>query len=200
MIGQLRGRIVHKHPPTLLLDVHGVGYEVEAPMTTFYDLADANGEVTLFTHLVVREDAQLLFGFSRPRQRELFRSLLKVNGIGPRVALAILSGLTAEEFMACVAGEDVARLTHVPGIGRKTAQRLIVEMRDRVLADDGLAAVAGGAAAPPQDAVGEAVSALIALGYKPQEASRAVRAVGAEGLASEELIRLALRSIAGAGA
>jgi len=200
MIGQLRGRIVHKHPPTLLLDVHGVGYEVEAPMTTFYDLAEANGEVTLYTHLVVREDAQLLFGFSRPRQRELFRSLLKVNGIGPRVALAILSGLTAEEFVACVAGEDVARLTHVPGIGRKTAQRLIVEMRDRVLADDGFAAVAGGAAAPPQDAVGEAVSALIALGYKPQEASRAVRAVGGDGLASEELIRLALRSIAGAGA
>jgi Holliday junction DNA helicase RuvA len=199
MIGQLRGRIIHKYPPSLVLDVQGVGYEVEAPMTTFYDLADAAGEVTLYTHLVVRDDAHLLFGFSRPRQRELFRSLLKVNGIGPRVALAILSGLTTEEFMSCVAAEDVARLTHVPGIGRKTAQRLIVEMRDRVLADDTLAAVAGGAAPVAQDAVAEAVSALISLGYKPQEASRAVRSVDGEGLASEELIRRALRGIAGVG-
>jgi Holliday junction DNA helicase RuvA len=198
MIGQLRGVLLHKQPPALLIDVGGVGYEVEAPMTTFYDLPEVGKEVTLYTHLVVREDAQLLYGFSRRGPRELFRSLLKVTGVGPRVALAVLSGLTAEEFAACVAAEDVGRLTSVPGIGRKTAERLIVEMRDKVQsggAVPGTAAVSG--AEPVQDPVGEAVSALIALGYKPQEASRAVRGVRADDLSSEEIIRQALKSIAG---
>jgi len=197
MIGRLRGELVFKQPPVLLVDVHGVGYELEAPMTTFYDLPEVGQAVTLFTHLVVREDAHLLYGFSRVSQRDLFRNLLKVNGVGPRVALAILSGLTIDEFGACIAEQDVARLTRVPGIGRKTAERLVVEMRDRLQGSAG-EAFAGAAAGAPHDPVAEAVSALIALGYKPPEASRAVRGVADAGaLASEEIIRRALRNIAG---
>jgi len=196
LIGQLRGRLAHKHPPVLVLDVNGVGYELEAPMTTFYELPDPGAEVTLFTHLVVREDAQLLFGFSRLDQRELFRHLLKVSGVGPRMALAILSGLTQKEFMDCVAREDVARLTRVPGVGRKTAERLVVEMRDRAVRETEIrsAASTGG---ERDDAVAEAVSALIALGYRPPEASRAVRAVSSAGMASEDIIRAALRNVSG---
>jgi Holliday junction DNA helicase RuvA len=197
MIGQLRGNLVHKQPPGLVVDVHGVGYELEAPMTTFYDLPEVGQGVTLFTHLVVREDAQLLYGFSRVGQRDLFRSLLKVNGVGPRVALAILSGMTADEFSACVAEQDAARLTRVPGIGRKTAERLVMEMRDKLQTAGGETFTVPAADAP-RDPVGEAVSALIALGYKPPEASRAVRGVTDAGsLSSEEIIRLALRNIAG---
>ena len=127
MIGRLSGKLLHKEPPTLLVDVNGVGYELEAPMTTFYDLPATGETVTLHTHLVVREDAHLLYGFSSEAQRRLFRSLLKVSGVGPRVGLAILSGLTTQEFIQCIVGEDVARITRVPGIGRKTAERLIVE-------------------------------------------------------------------------
>ncbi len=202
MIGRLRGTLLHKHPPTLVLDVSGVGYEVEAPMTTFYDLPDTGTEVTLFTHLVVRDDAHLLYGFSQEAQRNLFRSLLKVNGVGPRVALAILSGLTYDEFMACVANEDVARITHVPGIGKKTAERLIIEMRDKVMIAEPQTGTATGTApgatgASALDPIGDAVSALIALGYKPQEASRAVRGVDTADQSSEEIIRQALRAMAG---
>ena len=132
MIGRLSGILLRKEPPALLVDVNGVGYELEAPMTTFYDLPAVGEKVTLFTHLVVREDAHLLYGFSREAQRRLFRGLLKVNGVGPRVALAVLSGLADDEFVHCVLSEDIARLTQVPGIGRKTAERLIVEMRDKL--------------------------------------------------------------------
>ena len=199
MIGRLAGVLLHKEPPSLLLDVGGVGYELEAPMSTFYDLPAVGQGVTLYTHLVVREDAHLLYGFSRISQRQLFRNLLKVNGVGPRVALAILSGLSDQEFMQCVMQEDIGRLTKVPGIGRKTAERLIIEMRDKV--DQGL--LKGGAARPvpvSADPVQEAVSALIALGYKPPEASRAVQNVNQDGLSSEELIRQALRGMAGARA
>lgn len=194
MIGRLHGVVLEKAPPQLLLDVHGVAYEVEAPMTTFYDLPAVGQSFTLYTHLVVREDAHLLFGFSRPAQRRLFRSLLKVNGIGPRVALAILSGLSDEEFLRCLAQEDIARLTQVPGIGRKTAERLIVELRDKALLDSPFVPADKGAA-PAADPVNEAVSALIALGYKPQAASRAVQNVAREDADSEQLIRDALKGM-----
>jgi Holliday junction DNA helicase RuvA len=196
MIGRLRGVLLKKEPPALLVDVGGVGYELEAPMTTFYDLPAVGAEVTLYTHLVVREDAHLLFGFVRESQRRLFRGLLKVNGVGPRVALAVLSGLSDEEFIRCITEEDVARLTQVPGIGRKTAERLIVEMRDKLppVAPGGAKASPGGPKGG--DPVGEAVAALVALGYKPQEASRAVRAVPSQGLGTEEIIRQALKSMA----
>lgn len=199
MIGRLTGRLLLKEPPTLLLDVNGVGYELEAPMTTFYDLPPIGETVTLDTHLVVREDAHLLYGFSDKGQRRLFRSLLKVSGIGPRVALAILSGLTSQEFVQCILNEDVARITCVPGIGKKTAERLIVEMRDKVETEPGAAAAAlpAGAASGPLNSMGEAVSALMALGYKPNEATRLVRAVASDGLDTEEIIRQALKGAAG---
>ena len=199
MIGCLRGKLILKEPPALLIDVNGVGYELDAPMTTFYDLPAIGEVVTLHTHLVVRDDAHLLYGFSRTSQRRLFRSLLKVSGVGPRVALAILSGLTVDEFVSCITTEDVVRLTCVPGIGRKTAERLIVEMRDKVqviagvLSDAKLAATGEGLMNPE----GEAVSALMALGYKPNEANRLVRTVENEGLGTEEIIRQALKSAAG---
>ncbi|MDA8365152.1 MAG: Holliday junction branch migration protein RuvA [Gammaproteobacteria bacterium] len=195
MIGRLCGTLLHREPPLLLVDVGGVGYELEAPMSTFYDLPQAGENVTLFTHLVVRDDAHLLYGFSRDRQRRLFRSLLKVNGVGPRVALAILSGLSDEDLLRCIAQEDIARLTRVPGIGRKTAERLIIELRDKV--EPAPTAGAVHPAAVPSDPMQEAVSALVALGYKPQEANRAVSAVPPEGLRSEEIIRQALKSLAG---
>jgi len=197
MIGRLHGILLHKEPPALLVDVGGVGYELEAPMTTFYELPGVGERVTLYTHLVVREDAHLLYGFAREAQRRLFRALLKVNGVGPRVALAVLSGLSDEEFTRCVADEDIARLTKVPGIGRKTAERLVIEMRDKLPADVAAAAPATAAAASmPADPVSEAVSALVALGYKPNEASRAVRGVSAKGLSAEEIIRQALKGMA----
>lgn len=197
MIGRLTGVLARKEPPSLLLDVNGVGYELDAPMSTFYDLPATGDRVTLYTHLVVREDAHLLYGFSRESQRQLFRNLLKVNGVGPRVALAVLSGLSEQELITCLAHEDIARLIKVPGIGRKTAERLVIELRDKV--DLAVAPVAG-AARPlsvPADPVQEAISALIALGYKPVEASRAVSGVPQTGLRSEDIIRAALKGLAG---
>jgi len=201
MIGRLEGILLRKEPPALLIDVHGVGYEVEAPMTTFYELPAVGEKVTLFTHLVVREDAHLLYGFVREAQRWLFRELLKVNGVGPRVGLAVLSGLSDVELVRCVAEQDITRLTKVPGIGRKTAERLVIEMRDKLGAETPLgtlpAAAGEGTAAVPSDPVSEAVSALVALGYKPPEASRMVRAIQAKDLSTEEIIRQALRAAAG---
>ncbi len=198
MIGRLSGILLHKEPPSLLLEVAGVGYEIDAPLTTFYELPATGQTVTLYTHLVVREDAHLLYGFFRDTQRQLFRHLLKVNGVGPRVALAILSGLTDQEFMQCLIQEDVARLIKVPGIGRKTAERLIIDMRDKV--DPIL--LKGGATTRQSmlstDPVQEAISALLALGYKPPEASRAVQNIAPEGLSSEEIIRQALKGMVGA--
>lgn len=198
MIGHLRGRLAAKHPPQLVVDVGGVGYEVEAPMSTFYGLPSVGAEVSLHTHLVVREDAHVLFGFGTERERALFRELIKVSGVGPRIALAILSGVTADEFHRCVEAQDVARLVTVPGIGRKTAERLVIEMRDRLSGDE-LAAVPG---FTPESATGgaegEAFSALVALGYKPAEASRLIKAAGASTAAdttatTEDLIRRALQ-------
>ena len=198
MIGRLQGVLLRKEPPALMLDVGGVGYELEAPMTTFYELPAVGERVTLYTHLVVREDAHLLYGFVREAQRRLFRELLKVNGVGPRVALAVLSGLSDEEFCRCVAEEDIARLTKVPGIGRKTAERLVIEMRDKLPKDIPMPAFTTTAAGPvaPGDPVSEAVSALVALGYKPNEASRAVRSASTKGLSAEEIIRQALKGMA----
>jgi Holliday junction DNA helicase RuvA len=196
VIGRLQGVLLRKEPPALMLDVGGVGYELEAPMTTFYELPAVGERVTLYTHLVVREDAHLLYGFVREVQRRLFRELLKVNGVGPRVALAVLSGLSDEEFSRCVAEEDIARLTKVPGIGRKTAERLVIEMRDKLPKDIPLPASTAAGPAAPGDPVSEAVSALVALGYKPNEASRAVRSASTKGLSAEEIIRQALKGMA----
>ena len=195
MIGRLRGTLLQTRPPQLLLDVQGVGYEVEAPMSTFYALPETGSEVVLLTHLVVREDSHTLFGFATEGERSLFRNLIKVNGVGARLALTILSGISVGDFAACVQQQDAAALTRLPGIGKKTAQRLIIEMRDRLedAAGAPLAAPATGQAAAG-DAVQDAVSALIALGYKAPDASRMVRAVVEEGLPSEELIRRALQA------
>ena len=197
MIGRLHGKLVHKAPPSLLIDVAGVGYELEAPMTTFYDLPPVGEPVTLYTHLVVRDDAQLLYGFSREGQRRLFRALLKVSGIGPRVALAILSGLSEEEFAQCIKNQDVDRLRQAPGIGRKTAERLVVELRDSALMPPIAGAVAETRGTVEADPVSEAVRALVALGYKPNEAHRAVTDVSPAGLSTEDIIRQALKRVAG---
>jgi Holliday junction DNA helicase RuvA len=200
MIGRLRGRIVERHPPFLLLDVNGVGYEVEAPMSTFYALPEGDAEVVLHTHLAVREDAHILYGFARQGDRALFRALLKVSGVGGKMALAILSGMTADEFALCVQAGDVTALTRLPGVGKKTAERLVVEMRDRLEGLSGNAAPLTPSAAPAMggagDACADAVSALIALGYKPAEASRMVRAVDAGGLGTEQIIKAALQAAA----
>jgi Holliday junction DNA helicase RuvA len=194
MIGFLRGLILRKQPPHLLIDVHGVGYEVEAPMSTFYNLPEAGGEITLFTHLVVREDAQILFAFGSESERRMFRSLIRVNGVGPKLALTILSGISADGFVRCVRENDTGALTRLPGIGKKTAERLVVEMRDRL--DDMVPSAVAGVAAHPRD---EALSALVSLGYKPQEASSMLQAIKETGLSSEELIRRALQGALRAG-
>jgi Holliday junction DNA helicase RuvA len=201
MIGFLRGKLAAKHPPVLLLDVGGVGYEVEAPMSTFYGLAGVGVEVTLHTHLVVREDAHILFGFGTERERSLFRELIKVSGVGPRIALGILSGVNVDEFHRCVETQDAASLTRIPGIGRKTAERLIIEMRDRLQALAGgqpfaVRGPAGGPAAAPNPQA-EAFSALVALGYKPPEVTRMLQKIDASVTTTEELIRHALRAASG---
>lgn len=195
MIGYLRGRLTRKQPPYLWVDVQGVGYELEAPMTTFYALPNDEREVSLFVHLVVRDDAHLLFGFSDQPQRELFRSLLKVNGVGPRVALAILSTLSAEQFIACIQHADIVTLMRVPGIGKKTAERMVLDMRDRIAALDqvGYNPDSSTPADTAQTQQQDAISALLSLGYKASDANRAVRAVQEQGGRSEELIRNALQ-------
>ncbi len=200
MIGRLHGKILQKHPPQLLIDVQGVGYEVDAPMSTFYQLPDVGSEVTLHTHMVVREDAQLLYGFASETERTLFRHLIKISGVGPKLALTILSGMGADEFVACVQDGDAAALVRMPGIGKKTAERLIIELRDKLKdaqpqgESSPTLAMKSGNGSP----ISDAVSALIALGYKPQEASRMVRAVNTDGLDTEEIIRLALQGVASA--
>jgi Holliday junction DNA helicase RuvA len=197
VIGHLRGRLAAKHPPLLLVDVGGVGYEVEAPMSTFYGLPAVGSEVSLHTHLVVREDAHVLFGFGTERERSLFRELIKVSGVGPRIALGILSGVSAEEFHRCVESQDVASLTRIPGIGRKTAERLIIEMRDRLKALGTTAFVTGtGAPVAASSPHAEAFSALVALGYKPAEVTRLLQKVDPAVTSTEELIRHALRNAA----
>ncbi|MGE3773006.1 MAG: Holliday junction branch migration protein RuvA [Gammaproteobacteria bacterium] len=199
MIGRIRGILVDKHPPRVLVDCHGVGYEIDAPMSTIWALPELNHEVVLHTQLVVREDAQNLYGFATLAERALFQSLMKVSGIGARMALAVLSGMQVDEFVGCVQRGDATRLTSLPGIGKKTAERLIVEMRDRVAdwgAATGMPVMSTAAAAPASDAVADAVSGLIALGYKPQEASRLVHGLDTDGKASEAIIREVLRGLA----
>ncbi|MFT5350663.1 MAG: Holliday junction DNA helicase RuvA [Planctomycetota bacterium] len=198
MIGRLRGKLIQKQPPWLLIDVQGVGYEVEAPMTTIYKLPALNEEVTLYTHLHVREDAQLLFAFSEERERLLFRTLIKVNGVGAKMALAILSGMEADEFAQCIRDGDSVRLTRLPGVGKKTAERLIIEMRDRLKdwqqASGSKIKTSGEPLTHYRDPSDEAVSALVSLGYKPQEASKYVLAVATEEMSSEDIIREALKA------
>ncbi len=201
MIGRLRGEIIFKQPPQLVLDVQGVGYELEAPMSTFYDLPAVGQQVALFTHLMVRDDAHVLYGFAKDAERNMFRSLLRVNGVGAKMALAILSGMSGNEFARCVQENDTASLVRLPGIGKKTAERLIIEMRDRLDGVDTLVVVDSRALGKAGDArghtpVADAVAALVALGYKPQEASRMVRGVDAAELSSEEIIRAALKAVA----
>ena len=203
MIGFLKGRLAVKQPPMLLVDVNGVGYELEAPMSTFYGLPATGEPVSLFTHLVVREDAHILYGFGSEGERRLFRALLKVSGVGPKIALGILSGASVEDFLRIIEAEDVGMLTRIPGIGRKTAERVIIEMRDNVQKLTGTAAIPGtatggaggapGAAPSPQS---EAFSALIALGYKPPEVTRLLKSADEPGLSTTEIIRRALKSAA----
>jgi Holliday junction DNA helicase RuvA len=192
MIGSVRGRIASKTPPQLTVDVGGLGYELEAPMSTFFLLPSVGEEVRLLTHLVVREDAHILYAFATENERRLFRSLIKVSGVGPKIALALLSGISVEAFALCVQNQDIAALTRVPGIGRKTAERLVVEMRDRVgpSADPTITAAANAPAPNPE---AEAFGALVALGYRPAEATRLLKAAGPGTHSTEELIRRALQ-------
>jgi len=190
MIGSLRGRIASKSPPQLTVEVGGVGYELEAPMSTFFHLPPAGSEVRLLTHLVVREDAHVLYGFATEEERRLFRSLIKVSGVGPKIALALLSGISVSDFYGCVQAQDASSLTRIPGIGRKTAERLIVEMRDRLAAPE---LAVGGGAAGALSAEAEAYEALVALGYRPAEAARLLKGAGPGTQSTEELIRRALQ-------
>jgi holliday junction DNA helicase RuvA len=195
VIGFLKGRLAVKQPPALLVDVNGVGYEMEAPMSTFYGLPATGESVALFTHLVVREDAHILYAFGTDGERRLFRALLKVSGVGPKIALGILSGASVDDFLRIIEAEDIAMLTRIPGIGRKTAERVIIEMRDSVkklsmpISSDNPAAL--GVAMTPQS---EAYSALIALGYKPVEVVRLLKSIDEPGLSTTEIIRRALKS------
>jgi Holliday junction DNA helicase RuvA len=201
MIGRIRGNLVHKQPPVILVEVGGVGYELQVPMTTLFQLPELGAEVSLVTHFVVREDAQLLYGFAQERDRALFRQLIKVSGVGPKLALTILSGMDSASFARCVQRDDISSLVALPGVGKKTAERLLVEMRDKL--KDWLGQLDGelpssGPAQPaaPVDRVADAEGALIALGYKPAEAARMVAAVNDDSVEnSEDLIRRALKSM-----
>jgi len=205
MIGQLRGTLIGKQVPDILVEVGGIGYEVQVPMTTLYQLPELGQEVTLLTHFVVREDAQLLYGFLEPADRRLFRELIKVSGVGPRLALTLLSGMDASDFARCLQRDDVSALVALPGVGRKTAERLLVEMRDKA-GDwlDELSPGAMGSTATPErgntlpDQRSEAEHALVSLGYKLTEAAKLIASVDApESTSTEELIRLALRLAGG---
>ncbi|WP_395341823.1 Holliday junction branch migration protein RuvA [Ningiella sp. W23] len=210
MIGLLRGTLLEKLPPDILLDVNGVGYEVQLPMTSFYELPEVNQAVTLFTHFVVREDAQLLFGFITRQERSLFRILIKANGVGPKLACTILSGMSAAQFVQAVMYEDITAMVKMPGVGKKTAERLVVELKDK-LKDLDVAHASTPAAgqgpsiesapseqtilAPQLSSKEEAISALVALGYKPAQAEKSVKGVFSEDASSEQLIRDALKSM-----
>lgn len=191
MIAFLRGKLVAKAPPVLVLDVQGVGYEIEAPMTTFYELPAVGTEITLHTHLAIREDAHSLFGFANEADRTMFRSLIKVNGVGPKLALTILSGQSAEQLHRCIHDNDTQALIRLPGVGKKTAERLIIEMRDRLpQLEDSIAATLTPIL---NNAKQEAVSALCSLGYKPLDANKMVQGIHIEGKSCEDIIRMALQ-------
>ena len=190
MIGRIAGILLEKNPPHLLVDCNGVGYEVDVPMSTFYNLPHTGEKVVLFTHLTVREDAHLLYGFGTVQERATFRELLKISGIGARMALAVLSGMSVQELAQAVTLQDAARLTRVPGIGKKTAERLLLELKGKLGADIGAAA----AAASPSDHASDILNALLALGYSEKEALAAIKNVPA-GTGVSEGIKLALKSL-----
>lgn len=192
MIGSLRGRLARKQPPRIILECGGVGYEIETPLSTFLELPEMGSEVFLHTHLVVREDAQTLFGFHSEEEKTLFRTLLKISGVGAKMGLAILSGMTVSDFRRCVEYEDTAMLVKIPGVGRKTAERLIIEMRDRI---DNMPAGSGigKAGTTPSHPRNEAYDALISLGYRANEVNRLLGKLDIAEKSAEDIIRLALR-------
>ncbi|MCW8333947.1 Holliday junction branch migration protein RuvA [Vibrio sp. SCSIO 43135] len=204
MIGRLRGLLIEKQPPELLIEVNGVGYEVQMPMSCFYELPNVGEEAVIYTHFVVREDAQLLYGFNTVKERALFREVIKANGVGPKLGLGILSGMTASQFVSCVEREDISTLVKLPGVGKKTAERLVVEMKDRLKgwgagdlftpATDA-APIDSAPVAEQPNAEEEAISALLALGYKPTQASKVVSQIAKPDMSSESLIREALKSM-----
>ncbi|MBY0465398.1 MAG: Holliday junction branch migration protein RuvA [Burkholderiales bacterium] len=189
MIGRLQGQLAAKNPPQVLIDCHGVGYEVDVPMSTFYNLPDVGGTVTLLTHFVVREDAQILYGFATSAEREAFRQLVKISGVGPRTALSVLSGMSVTDLSQAVTQQQAVRLTKVPGIGKKTAERLLLELKGKMGPDLGLPA-----AAPVSDNQHDIQQALLALGYNDKEAAAALKALP-EGVGVSEGIKLALRTL-----
>jgi len=196
MIGRLQGVILDKQPPQLLLDVQGVGYELEASMSTFYQLPEVGEKIIIHTHMVVREDAQLLYGFYALAERLMFRQLIKISGVGPKLALTILSGMSAEDFTRCIMDSDSKALTRLPGVGKKTAERLVVELKDRLKKNVSVT-LQGQPSLVTREAnpVSDAVSALISLGYKAPQASQLVRDLDVEGLSTEEIIRKALQGM-----
>jgi Holliday junction DNA helicase RuvA len=189
MIGFLRGKIALKAPPLIVLDVNGVGYEIEAPMTVFYNLPEIGAEMTLQTHLVVREDAHNLFGFASETDKTMFKTLIKISGVGAKMALAILSGQSAEQFQTCIQNNDTVALVKLPGVGKKTAERLVMELRDKLPKLENAPQISN-----QNTAREEAISALCSLGYKPLDASRMISAIQPEGKSCETMIRLALQS------
>ncbi|MEI6858618.1 MAG: Holliday junction branch migration protein RuvA [Shewanella sp.] len=204
MIGRLRGLLIEKRAPEILIEVGGLGYEVQMPQSSFYELPELNQEAIIYTHFIVREDAQLLFGFMTKQERALFRLLIKTNGVGPKLALTILSGMTSVEFVACVEQDDIATLVKLPGVGKKTAERLLVEMRDKLKSL--MEASAGSErefmlksnykpAKIVNTAEEDAIAALLALGYKPAQASKSVSAAYKDGMSSQELIKSSLKSM-----
>lgn len=201
MIGRIKGVLIEKSPPDITVDVQGIGYELQVPMNTFYRLPDVDHPVSLYTHFVVREDAQLLYGFYEARERELFRAVIKINGVGPKLGLSILSGIETNDFVRVVHNNDVAALTKVPGIGKKTAERLVIEMRDKlkdwpVATDGNMPAGSDNVVLSKNHASDEAISALLALGYKPKDAESAIKAVASDDLTSQDMIRRALKTMA----
>lgn len=201
MISRLHGQLIEKIAPTVVIDVHGVGYEVDVPLSTFYQLPALGEPVTLWTHLSVREDAHSLFGFHQRDALQAFRILIKVSGVGPRLALALLSGLEVDALKRCISQEDLATLTRIPGVGKKTAERLIIELRDKLPGMDSIPLLRGALPAArtpapvPATPGEEAESALLALGYKPAEAQRAVKAVSDDHHETADLVRAALKSL-----
>lgn len=205
MIGRLRGLLLEKTAPEILIEVNGIGYEVSMPMTSIYALPELNQEATIYTHFVVREDAQLLYGFANKVERRLFRLLIKVNGVGPKLGLAILSGMSAEQFVSCVAHDDVSTIVKIPGVGKKTAERLLIEMRDRLKDWQGDISTPATDAMPMMnpldstlvaaDSKGDAINALVALGYTSAQADKAVKAVYQKDMSSEELIKHSLKAM-----
>jgi len=204
VIGRLRGTLIEKQPPELLIEIGGIGYEVQMPMSCFYELPNIGEEAIIYTHFVVREDAQLLYGFNTVGERALFREVIKANGVGPKMGLGILSGMTATQFVACVEREDISTLVKLPGVGKKTAERLVVEMKDRLKGWGAGDLFTPATDAAPRDSISasheqnvedEAVSALLALGYKAPQASKVISQVSKPGMTSEQLIREALKSM-----